>query len=107
MIKISRLSGNDQRLLVNIRPALEVPIDEGRQVARAAYGQERRSLRCPICLNDDAVPRAALLSCPKGHGVLAYGGAVAAIRNRSLSIDLPLASSVRHAELKCRLASRR
>ena len=87
--------------LANIRPALEVPIDEGRQVARAAYGQERRSLRCPICLTTMQYHEQRYFSCPKGHGVLAYGSAVAAIRNRSLSINLPLGPSVLHAQLKC------
>ena len=87
--------------IATIRPALELPVSEEREVARAAYGQERRKLRCPICLRHMDSRDQRYLVCPDGHGILAYGSALADIRNNTLVVDIPNKSSSPHGVLTC------
>lgn len=84
----------------HIRPAAEISIDSKRHIQRAAYGEERRTLLCPLCASVMSKHQRYLL-CPLGHGMLAYGGVLSEIRSGALTVDIPNANHLDHKQVRC------
>ena len=89
-----------QEFIDHIKPAIERPISEERQMQRASYGQERRGLLCPLC-GTLMTNQGKYLLCPQGHGMLAYGRVLADIRKKLLHVDIRNPVVLQHEGIRC------
>lgn len=86
--------------VLQIRPAIEQPISAQQEALRTPYGQERRSLLCPLC-GRAMTPHDRYLICPEGHGTLLYGSVLIKLRQGKLVIDIPNQTVLQHDAIVC------